>query len=276
LDVATLDLLAHGPTVRCHQTPKSRTVIHVGEIEYDVIGWVKRRNPRADLNACLHDRQIYLQAAFYNLSWATAAAALGVDVISIALPFYLLRPLAAIHTPSAKIPNGELIDAGLQVYTTALATSIYSVILVISLRFVLPRILVLYFNGVPSIEPAYTVNYAGVLPVTLLFGLAGSTFIFAPFATAGRAKDDDRIAAFDPVEATLGQTVWWNLWGYTSKTKVVIRRTAVAVVVTALNTYLACTKTIYGVESAGAATYAVVWALAALCTGLGLGFVGKD
>jgi hypothetical protein len=256
--------------------PKSRTVTHVGEIEYDVIGWVKRRNPRADLNACLHDRQIYLQAAFYNLSWATAAAALGVDVISIALPFYLLRPLAAIHTPSAKIPNGELIDAGLQVYTTALATSIYSVILVISLRFVLPRILVLYFNGVPSIEPAYTVNYAGVLPVTLLFGLAGSTFIFAPFATAGRAKDDDRIAAFDPVEATLGQTVWWNLWGYTSKTKVVIRRTAVAVVVTALNTYLACTKTIYGVESAGAATYAVVWALAALCTGLGLGFVGKD
>lgn len=125
-------------------------------------------------------------------------------------------------------------------------------------------------------EPAYTASYATVLPVTLLFGAAASTFIFAPFATTGKAKEDDKISQFDPAAASLGQTVWWNFWGYTAKTKVVIRRTAITTLVTGVNTYLACSKTINGVDPAGASAYAAVWVFAALCTGVGLGMVGGD
>lgn len=127
-----------------------------------------------------------------------------------------------------------------------------------------------------TVEPAYDATYAAVLPATVLFGLAASTFIFAPFATTGKAKEDDSIAEFDPVEATLGETVWWNVWGYTAKTKVVIRRTIVAMLVSSIKTYLSCTLTVYGIESTGAVVYAAVWAFAALCTGVGLGFVGGD
>lgn len=192
------------------------------------------------------------------------------------MPFYFLRPLSAVHRHAASLPNRELVDLPLQLLTTALSTGIYTVTLVLSLRFVLPRILVLYFSGLPTVEPAYTASYATVLPVTLLFGAAASTFIFAPFATTGKAKEDDKISQFDPAAASLGQTVWWNFWGYTAKTKVVIRRTAITTLVTGVNTYLACSKTINGVDPAGASAYAAVWVFAALCTGVGLGMVGGD
>lgn len=197
---------------------------------------------------------------------------------SVAAPFYLLRPLSAVHTPSAaaKLPNRELLDVALQLYTAALSTGIYSVVLVLSMHFILPRVLVVYFANLPTIEPAYAASYTSILPVTAVFGIAASTFIFAPFATTGHVKEDDKVAAFDPVEASLGETVWWNAWGYTAKTKVVIRRTAVAVLVSAVNTYLASSKTVYGVEPLGAAAYAGVWAFAALCSGVGLGFVGGE
>lgn len=192
------------------------------------------------------------------------------------MPFYLLRPLSAVHSSSGKVPNSELVDLPLQLYTAALSTGIYTVTLVLSLRFLLPRIFVLHFSGLPSIEPAYTASYAAALPVTLLFGGAASTFIFPPFATTGRTGNDDGVARFDPVNASLGQTVWWNIWGYTDRTKVVVRRTAVAAFVTAVNTYLACTMTIYGIESTGAVAYAAVWVFAALSTGLALKLVGGN
>ena len=214
---------------------------------------------------------------FYSLNPWTAGAALAVDVLSAALPFHLLRPLSTVHTPSAaSLPNRELIDVGLQLYTTALAAVIYTVTIVLSLRFLLPRSLVLYFAGLQSLDPAYSASYATVLPVTLLFGAAASTFIFAPFATTEKSAEDDKLGDFNPVDASLQQTVQWNMWGYTAKTKVIIRRTLTAMLVTGLNTYLALTMTIYGIDSAGAILYAGVWAAAAMFTGVGLRYVGAD
>ncbi|KAI9166686.1 hypothetical protein HJFPF1_02800 [Paramyrothecium foliicola] len=210
---------------------------------------------------------IYLLNTFYSLSPVTAVSALLVDIVSAAVPFYLLRPLSAVHKPGAKVHNRELIDIPLQLYTTALSTTIYTVTLVLSLRMILPRILILYFAGLPTLEPAYGASYATVLPATLAFGAAASVFIFAPFATTGKAKEDDKLGEFDPVSASLGETVWWNAWGYTAKTKVIIRRTVIASLVTGINTYLATTMTVYGIEPTGAAAYASVWVFAAVCSG---------
>jgi hypothetical protein len=220
--------------------------------------------------------QLFLLTSFYALHPATALSALVVDVISAAVPFYLLRPLSAVHSRTGKVPNRELVDLPMQLYTTALATGIYSVTIVLSMRFLLPQILIVHFEGLPTLEPAYSASYASVLPATLLFGAAASTFIFAPFATTGKAKEDDQIGAFKPAEATFGETLRWNVWGYTAKTKVVILRTALVMFVSAINTYLACTMTIYGIGAVGAASYASVWVFAALSTGLGLKLVGSD
>ncbi|KAF5027242.1 hypothetical protein F66182_658 [Fusarium sp. NRRL 66182] len=246
------------------------------------LGWYGKLDSLdvAMLDLLSHGPHYYLLSTFYGLGWTTAFSGLAIDIVSVAIPFYLLRPLSTVHSSSAAaaagLPNRELLDLPLQMYTAALSTGIYTVVLVLSLRFILPRILIVHYSGVPTLEPAYSASYAAILPVTTLFGIAASTFIFAPFATTARAKEDDKIDEFDPVAASLGETVWWNFWGYTAKTKVVIRRTVVVAFAAAVNTFLASTKTMYGVNAVGAAAYAGVWAFAATCTGIGLGFVGGD
>ncbi|RCI14961.1 hypothetical protein L249_6440 [Ophiocordyceps polyrhachis-furcata BCC 54312] len=225
----------------------------------------------AMLDFLVHGPLFYLQATFYSLGAITACAALLVDVVAAAAPFYLLRPLSAIHRRVSRAAE-PLVDLPLLLYTSALAGSIYTIVVALSLRFVLPRIFAVYFPGLPTLEPAYTASYADVLPATGLLGAAASAFIYAPSATTPRDEDDEK--HFDPVAATLGETVRWNLWGYSSRVKVAISRTAVVMLLVGVNTYLACTRTMYGVEGPGAAAYAAVWVVAAMSSGLALGLVG--
>ncbi|KAG5952066.1 hypothetical protein E4U53_001705 [Claviceps sorghi] len=230
----------------------------------------------ASMNILAHGPVIFLLSAFYGLSTASAISALAVDVLSIAIPFYLVLPLSRADGSASRNSSCEILDIPLQMLTSLLSTGIYAVTIVLSLRFLLPRIFVVYFSGLPTLEPAYAASYTSVLPVTLVFGFAASNFIFPPLATTGKAKEDAEIERFDPVNASLGQTVQWNFWGYTAKTKVGIRRTVAAAVLTGVGTYLACTYRVYGVEPTGAAVYASVWVTSAILTGVGLGFVGSE
>ena len=219
--------------------------------------------------------------AFYNIRPGTAASCLAIDVVSSFLPFLLLRPLSGAHAAAPTVANREIIvDRSIQAYTTLLAGAIYSVVLFFSYQTYLPKALVLYFEGIPSIEPAHSsmsvVNSAPAASLALLIGLAARTFIFTPYEATGPVAEDDEIAQFDPVSATLAQTLYYNLWGYTAQTKVLITRTAVAMLLTGVNTYLSCLMSINGIESTGAAVYASVWVLAAFLTGVGLGVVGRE
>ncbi|KAG5974293.1 hypothetical protein E4U55_008240 [Claviceps digitariae] len=230
----------------------------------------------ASMNILAHGPVIFLLSAFYGLNTASAISALAIDVLSIAIPFYLVLPLSRADGPASRNSSREILDIPMQILTSLLSAGIYTVTLVLSLRFLLPRILVVYFNGLPTLEPAYSASYTDVLPITLVSGFAASKFIFPPLATTGKVKEDAEIENFDPVNASLGQTVQWNFWGYTAKTKVGIRRTAAAAVLTGVGTFLACTYRMYGVESTGAAAYASVWVASAIFTGVGLGFVGGE
>jgi len=206
---------------------------------------------------------------------------LAVDVLSVAVPFLLLRPLSPARSAAATVPNRELlVDRPITVYTTLLAGAIYCVTLSTAYRIHLPKVLVLYFEGIPSIEVARSATTflfvsAETVLLSLLFGLAARTLIFAPVASTGRTPDDAKVETFDPAAATLKETVWWNLWGYTAQGKALVARTAVAALVPAVSTFLQCVLTIKGVEAYGAAAYASVWAAAGLLTGLGLGVVGR-
>lgn len=221
-------------------------------------------------------------SAFYGIQPQTAGACLAVDAISNFLPFILLRPLSGAHAASPSLPNRELVvDKTIQAYTTLLAGAVYCVTLSTAYMAFLPRILVVYFNDIPTIEPAYSATSflfvsLPTVGLCLLFGLAARTFIFAPTATTGHVPSDDRIAEFDPASATLGETLWWNFLGYTAQTKVAAFRTAVLMFIAGVNTYLQCSLTVRGVEPYGAAVYASVWVLAAFLTGVGLGVVGTD
>lgn len=220
--------------------------------------------------------QFYLLAAFYNINPKIALGGLAIDVTAGFVPFLLLRPLSGAHKGSSSVPNREIItDRSISVLSTLLASFIYGVVLVLSYNFYLRQALVLHFEGIYTIEPAQTgLIILGTL--VLASGIAARSFIFTPLAATGRTEQDEKVAQFDPVEASLRETLWWNIWGYTTQTKVGIVRTLVLIIVTGVNTYLQSAMTINGVEPSGAATYASAWALAAFFAGLGLGFVGEE
>lgn len=218
--------------------------------------------------------------AFYGISPSTAIAGLSIDVAASFLPFLMLRSLSSAHKATESVPNREIItDRSIQAMTSVFAGVIYNVTLFLACHTYLPGALVLYFEGIPTIEPAANANNLLVSPLAaglaLASGLAARTFIFTPVAGTGKTAEDDKLAQFDAVEASLGQTIWWNIWGYTSQSKVGIVRTAVLMLVTGINTYLQLVMTVNGIEGTGAAIYASVWVLAAFFTGLGLGLVGE-
>lgn len=220
-------------------------------------------------------------SVFYGIRALTAGAYLAVEVVSAFLPFLLLRRLSGAHAAAPGIPNRDIVsDRGIQALTSLQSALVYSVVLFLAGRYLLPDSFVLYFEGIPTIQPAADATFLGLgSPMTqllsLLFGLAARTFIFTPLVATPRTSEDLKNAEFDPVNATLGQTVAWNLWGYTTRTKVSLIRTTVAMLFTAVGTYLDTALAIKGVEPYGAAVYASVWVTAALVTGLSLRYVGS-
>ncbi|KAK0623550.1 hypothetical protein B0T14DRAFT_428249 [Immersiella caudata] len=224
----------------------------------------------------------YLTSVFYGLRTVTASGYLAVDVVSAAVPFVLLRKLSSAHSAAPNVTNREIVvDRGIQVLTSLLAGFVYSVVLFLASRTYLPDTLVLHFEGIPTIRPATDAVLFGFgSPTTqvlgLLFGIAARTFIFTPLVMTPRtAEEEKEMTEFDPVRATLGQTATFNFWGFTNQTKVSIKRTAIVMLYSAVNTYLQCVLGIKGVDSYGAAVYASVWVIAALMTGLSLRYVGS-
>lgn len=163
-------------------------------------------------------------------------------------------------------------DFSIQASTTFLSASIYSVVLYTSYVTFLPRYLVTYFSDLPSIAAAHSATPITLLPLTLFLGLAARTFIFTPAIAA--AEPQAQAAPFDPVTATLGETFWYNVWGHSARTKVVIKRTATAALVSGVHTFAQTFVTVRGVAATGAMAYSGVWLVAAGITGAVLGLVG--
>ena len=135
----------------------------------------------------------------------------------------------------------------------------------------------LYFEGIARVEPvlntlAGSFSAAGLV---LLFGAAAHEFIFAPTTTSAAVITDDSLAKFDPASASLGETLRWNLFGYTARGKVAIIRTGLLALLTWINTFLQTSLTVNGVETSGAAAYASVWTLSAVLAGVALEIVGR-
>jgi hypothetical protein len=168
-----------------------------------------------------------------------------------------------------------LTDKPIALLTTLLAGAIYSVSLLFAYATYLPTYLVVYFAGIPSLVRAHESNYIGLLPVTLALGFAARVFIFTPAEATGRTPADAENEAFDPAKANLRETVKWNVLGWSSQTKVAMKRTALVMFVTGINTFLQTRLTITGVEAAGAAAWSSVWVFASAVTGLALSAVGS-
>ncbi|KAI1074345.1 hypothetical protein F5B20DRAFT_574162 [Whalleya microplaca] len=227
------------------------------------------------LNLLSHGPPLYLLYAFYGTPASALLLTLAVETIATYVPFRLLRPLSTAHASPSTAPNAEIVtDRPIALLTTLLAGAIYSVTLSFAYATYLPRFLVVYFAGLPSVASAHDTTFVALLPMTLVLGLAAHTFIFTPAEASPNTPDDEK-EEFDPVEASLAETVRWNVWGWSAQTRVVVQRTALLMGITGVNTFLQTSLTIRGVEPAGAAAWSSVWVLAAAVTGLALGAVGS-
>lgn len=205
---------------------------------------------------------------------------LVIDSLTAYIPFRLLRPLSLAHSASTSsnsvnVPNNEIVTStSIQAYTTVLAASIYAVTLFTAYSSYLPVTLVTYFEDIKSVATAHSSTPITLFPLTLILGLAAKSFIFTPAAASAPSLADAKQSSFNPATATLGETVWQNVWGFNSRTKLTIKRTATLMLIVGVNTFAQTYITVEGVEAFGAFAYSGVWVLSAAFTGAALGLVG--
>ncbi|KAE9379167.1 hypothetical protein N431DRAFT_499806 [Stipitochalara longipes BDJ] len=233
----------------------------------------------AALTLLSHGPPLYLMGTFYQIRPIAVLLSLGIDIATAYIPFRLLRPLSPAHSSSntrslVQVPNNEiLISTSIQIYTTILAAVIYSVMLYTAYVTFLPVQLATYFSNIPTLVPAHVATPISLLPLSILLGLAAKSFIFTPSVAAEPSLADVKKVAFNPATASLGEHLAYNAWGYSKRSKVVIKRTAALMLATGVNTFVQVFFTIEGVEFTGAVGYSSVWLLASGMTGAALGAV---
>ncbi|KAI1330398.1 hypothetical protein F5Y16DRAFT_16527 [Xylariaceae sp. FL0255] len=227
------------------------------------------------LNLLSHGPPLYLLFAHYNTPPFALLVTIVIETLATYIPFRLLRPLSRAHATPTAVPNADILtDTPIALLTTLLAGAIYSVTLLFAYATYLPTYLISYFANLPSLARAHESSYVNLVPVTLVLGFAARSFIFTPAEATPRTAVDDRNESFDPVKASLKDTVAWNFWGWSSQTKTAFGRTALLCLVTGLNTFLQTRLTVLGVETMGAIAWSAVWVGAGAVTGLALSAVG--
>lgn len=198
---------------------------------------------------------------------------LTIETFATYLPFRLLRSLSLAHRDPQHAPNADLLtDRPIALLTTLLSGAIYTVTLFAAYASYLPTSLIFYYDSLPSIQAAHESTYINLLPVTMALGFAATNFIFTP----AEAEPADQPRDFDPAIASLKETVSWNIWGWSKRTKTVVKRTAILMFVTGVSTTVQTALTVAGAEPWGAVAWASPWVVAAAVTGVGLGVVGSE
>ena len=220
----------------------------------------------------------YFLVTFYLIRPTTSTACIAIDTAAAFLPFYTLKVSSSIHsikTPKGVAANRSVInDYQVQIFTSLLATGIYAVVVFGSYTSWLPVYLVTHFDGIRDISTLHNNNFPYIIASYLPIGFAAKMFLFTPSEAAKPDSHDKEIAKFNPETATLSETVIFNLWGYSKRTRTLMKRTATLAAVSGLHTYLQTYVSLEGTEALGAAGWSSVWALAATVTGAVYCWVG--
>lgn len=197
---------------------------------------------------------------------------LAVDLLAMAIPFNLLRRVSPAHAddaPQGSIANRSIVtDLPTQVFASLLASGVYAFVVYGSYYTWLPIHLVTNFDGLRSMGGIYEAQFLTLALLYIPAGVAAKVFLFTPATASKKDFADAQRAAFDPKTATLEETLWYNVWGFSKRGRVMISRTAILSGVTFLYSWLQVYASIEGAESLGAAGWACVWAIAAALTGV--------
>ncbi|KAL8803536.1 MAG: hypothetical protein Q9182_003137 [Xanthomendoza sp. 2 TL-2023] len=232
----------------------------------------------ASLTMLSHMPYLYLLTTFYAVRPTTMWLGLFVDIASTYLPFTLLRDSSPVHRSEAtkyEVANRSILsDLNIKLYTSFLAAALYGIVIYGSFRSWLPGFLIVHFEGLKDLSGAYEAALPGVTTAFLISGYSAQNFLFMPALGAKPDAHDIQMAEFDPETATLSQTIWYNIWGYSKRSRTLIKRTVTLVLVSAMQTGLRTFITIEGVDLVGAAGWAAMWAIAATVVGSGFWWVG--
>ena len=225
-----------------------------------------------------HMPYFQLLRIFYGIRPTTICSSLAVDALSVYIPFRILRPTSVTHdtyAPKDAVSNRSIINDTLgQFLTSALAAALYGVVLYVSLFTWLPLYIVKHFDGVRSLQAAHEAGFPFVVAGAFPLGFAAKSFIFPPSMGEKPDMRDAENAAFDPVTASFWETVKYNAWGHSKRTRTLIQRTFTLIAFTGLYTWLQTYYVVEGAEFFGAAGWSGVWALAATLTGVVFWWVG--
>jgi hypothetical protein len=214
----------------------------------------------------------YLIVTYYKISPITAAISLGIQILSIALPTYLLRPFAPYHSKGAPVPNRFLLNSfQVQASTALLAIVTYVVPLWAALRSTLSPFLVYHFD-IPTVEIAHFETVLTLALKTLLVGWAAQGFLLNS-SLGVQTGYEKPVRAFDPVTSSLPETIKQNVWFGSRRTKELIKRTAVVAVLTFVHTVRKI-STVQGTDLPGAAGYAALWVAATVLCSVTFAWVG--
>lgn len=231
------------------------------------------------LTVLSHSPHFYLLGAFYNISPITIITCLTVDGLTAYIPLSLLRNTLPTHRWRAArgtVADRVVVnDLSARLLVSLLAAAIYGLAVLGSFANWLPVYLVTHFDGIRDISAAHNANLPLLISLFFPIGAAAGEFLFR--ASQGTKPDahDVQTASFNPETASLSQTLAYNFWGYSARTRSLIKRTATVVVITGLHTWLQTYVAIEGVEAYGAAGWSAVWSSAAAVTGLAFWWVGN-
>ncbi|KAH9859704.1 hypothetical protein IAQ61_011485 [Plenodomus lingam] len=217
----------------------------------------------------------YLLSTYYEISTVTVAAHLNIDVLSFAIPTYLLRPRSIVHKRDAPLHNRYLLNSvQVQVSSAILATGVYVVALWAGLKTgVLNAFLIRYFDVI-SVEYSYLETPVSAAAKVFALGFAVKEFLLNPSIAAEPPKGaESPTEKFDAAVATLPQTVKHNVWYFDRRTRTLIIQTLI------LNAFVFGTTvqkamTLNGTDIYGAAGYAGLWVMANTVIALWFGWIG--
>lgn len=200
---------------------------------------------------------------------------MSIEVLSIALPTYLLRPRSLAHKANAPLRNRFLLNSvQVQLSSALLSLGVYVVVLWAGLRTEkLNEFLINYFD-LETLELAHRETPLSIIGKTFVAAIAAREFLLNPSIAAqppsGLATPAEQ---FDAATASLPQTVKQNFWRFDKRTKTLIQQTAILNMFVFANTVQRA-MTLNGTELTGAAGYAGFWVFANTITALWYGWIG--
>ncbi|KAF1972017.1 hypothetical protein BU23DRAFT_469597 [Bimuria novae-zelandiae CBS 107.79] len=216
------------------------------------------------LTAVINIPFAFLLTTYFNVSHLYAFVHVAIEVVAIAVPTFLLRPIADVNNPAVRIRNRYLLDS-FQVWAsnTALAVGVYATVIYAALQTNWLTLFLINHFDLPSVELAHDLYVPTLAGKLLIAGYATRAFLLNP--SIGAQADTGAstpVEDFKPATATLPQTLKHNVWFFSKRTRLLIQRTVVLSVFLLAHTVRQGT-TLQGSEIIGSAGYASVWIVAA-------------